>query len=380
MVVQANVPGTTFGKTTIGALTHALGGNYLEASGRYTLASSSSVTKLSAYLQGGGSATSVRAVIYTDSGSQPGAFVAVSQPVTIAAGQAAGWVDFPVSGLADAARGPVLARVVGLEHERPGLLRQQLEQRPLCALDLLGGQQSAGELAGRRQLRLAVLLAVRDLGHAAERTGEHCAAGDLRVRDPGAAAELHDRDLVEQPDRLCVPVAPLRRGRGGLRGYRRCDQLDLHAGCCRCVGHGEGGGDGDERGRFGSATSTPTTAVASTPAPANTAPPAITGTATEGQALTATNGTWTDTPTSSPTSGSAATTRARTAATSRGATNSAYTLVSADVGTTIKAMVTATNTSGSTQATSDPDRGRAGAAADVVREDIGRRFDACAGR
>ncbi len=98
VVVQANVAGTTFGKTTIGALTHAVGGNYLEVSGRYTLASASSVTKLSAYLQGGGSATAMRAVIYADSGNQPGAFVAVSQSVTIAAGAAAGWVDFPVSG------------------------------------------------------------------------------------------------------------------------------------------------------------------------------------------------------------------------------------------------------------------------------------------
>ena len=97
-VVQAGPGGATLGKTAVGALTHALGGNYLEASGRYTLVSSSSVTKLTAYLQGGGSATAMRAVIYADSGNQPGAFVAVSQQVTIAAGQAAGWVDFSISG------------------------------------------------------------------------------------------------------------------------------------------------------------------------------------------------------------------------------------------------------------------------------------------
>ena len=41
-VVQASAPPpATLGKTTAGALTHTLGGGYLEVSGRYTLASSS---------------------------------------------------------------------------------------------------------------------------------------------------------------------------------------------------------------------------------------------------------------------------------------------------------------------------------------------------
>ena len=96
-VVQAAPDGTTLGKTTIGPFTHRLGGDFVEASGRYMLASARSVTKLTAYLQGGESATAMRAVVYSDSGNKPGTFVAVSQPVTIAAGQAAGWVDFPIS-------------------------------------------------------------------------------------------------------------------------------------------------------------------------------------------------------------------------------------------------------------------------------------------
>ena len=40
--------------------------------------------------------STIRAVIYADNGSnQPGAFVAVSVQVTITAGQAPGWIDFP---------------------------------------------------------------------------------------------------------------------------------------------------------------------------------------------------------------------------------------------------------------------------------------------
>ena len=87
--------GATFGNVVVGGSTHVLGGSYLEASGPFTLGSPSAVSKLTGYLAGGGSATNIRAVIYADNGSgRPGAFVAVTMPSTIGAGQAAGWVDF----------------------------------------------------------------------------------------------------------------------------------------------------------------------------------------------------------------------------------------------------------------------------------------------
>ncbi len=89
----------TIGNTTVGGLTHTLGGNYMEVSGPFTLGSSRSLVMLTGRLAGGGSPTNMRAVVYMDNGSgRPGAFAAVSQQVTIGAGQAAGWVDFPVSG------------------------------------------------------------------------------------------------------------------------------------------------------------------------------------------------------------------------------------------------------------------------------------------
>ncbi len=235
-VVQA-APTTTFGKTAVGALTHALGGNYLEASGRYTLRLAAVGDQAErAICRVAARRPSMRAVIYADSGSQPGAFVAVSQPVTIAAGQAAGWVDFPVSGLADAARGPVLARLVGVEHERSGLLRQQSRTaaatRPPC---FSAAQQPAGELAGRRQ---------------------------LRRRSPTP----------------CTPPWARRRAR------RRTTTL-----------------------------------------------PAISGTATQGQALSATNGTWSNNPTGFAYQWRRCDAGGASCADIAGATNSTYTLVAADV-------------------------------------------------
>src|SRR5581483_5632423 len=83
------------GKTSIGASSAAGGGGFLVLTGPVTLASAAPASKLTGYVQGGSSAANVRAVIYADNGSNaPGSFVAVSSQVAVAAGQAAGWVDF----------------------------------------------------------------------------------------------------------------------------------------------------------------------------------------------------------------------------------------------------------------------------------------------
>ena len=84
-------------------------------------------------------------------------------------------------------------------------------------------------------------------------------------------------------------------------------------------------------------------------APNNTVAPVISGTAVVGQALTSTTGTWTGTPT--PTYSY----QWKRGATNIGTNSSTYTLVAADAGNTsnITCVVTATNTGGSANATSN---------------------------
>ena len=95
------------------------------------------------------------------------------------------------------------------------------------------------------------------------------------------------------------------------------------------------------------------TAVVSGSPPANTAAPTISGTAQQGETLTESDGTWTGTP---PISYTRQWRRCDAAGASctdiAGATGTSYTLVAADVGTTIRVRVTATNSGGSVPADS----------------------------
>jgi hypothetical protein len=91
---------------------------------------------------------------------------------------------------------------------------------------------------------------------------------------------------------------------------------------------------------------------AATPVPpANTAPPAISGTAQEGQTLAASTGSWSGSPTSYAYQWLRC---GNTCAPIAGATASAYSVQTADVGATLAVAVTAANADGSATATSAP--------------------------
>jgi hypothetical protein len=101
------------------------------------------------------------------------------------------------------------------------------------------------------------------------------------------------------------------------------------------------------------ATSAQTQAVTAPPPakPVNTSAPTISGTAQQGDAVTASNGSWSNSPTSYAYQWQDCTS-ASSCSNISGATSSSYTLQSTDVGKTIDVVVTATNAGGSTSATS----------------------------
>jgi hypothetical protein len=112
-----------------------------------------------------------------------------------------------------------------------------------------------------------------------------------------------------------------------------------------------------DAGGSSSATSLPTQTVAAAPTPAptpappaNTAPPTISGSAVQGQTLTAAPGTWTNSPTSYTYQWQDCTSSGCTNIS--GATASSYVLQASDVGKTIAVTVTAGDPGGSTAAAS----------------------------
>ena len=93
----------------------------------------------------------------------------------------------------------------------------------------------------------------------------------------------------------------------------------------------------------------------SSTAPANSTPPAISGTAQEGATLTVDNGTWSgDTPISYAYGWLRCAASGGSCSAIVGQTSSSYVLKNVDVGTTLRAAVTAMNTDGSTTATTIP--------------------------
>ncbi len=87
-------------------------------------------------------------------------------------------------------------------------------------------------------------------------------------------------------------------------------------------------------------------------APANTALPAVSGSAVEGQTLSASTGSWSGSPTSFAYQWEDCNTAGEACANIAGATSSSYKLSAGDVGHTVRAAVTASNAGGSAKASS----------------------------
>jgi len=94
--------------------------------------------------------------------------------------------------------------------------------------------------------------------------------------------------------------------------------------------------------------------AASAVAPTNSAPPTISGTATDGQTLTASPGTWSGTSPSYAYQWQSCGSNGSNCANVAGATGKTYTLGHGDVHTTLQVLVTASNPGGSAQAASAP--------------------------
>lgn len=107
---------------------------------------------------------------------------------------------------------------------------------------------------------------------------------------------------------------------------------------------------------LGVALLTGTAAARTTAVPRNTAAPTVTGTAREGNTLTAHNGSWANSPTAFAYQWQRCTSSGTSCADISGATNQSYALATADVDNTVRVNVTASNSDGQASANSSPTR------------------------
>jgi subtilisin family serine protease len=90
----ATTAASTFGKSTVGASSDSLSANRKRVN-RYSLSTSASLTKLTAYLAPSGVSgqQAIRGVVYADSGGSPGRLVAASAQLDFHSTDRAGWYD-----------------------------------------------------------------------------------------------------------------------------------------------------------------------------------------------------------------------------------------------------------------------------------------------
>ena len=351
--------GGTLGRTSVGASTNQGWGDFIDLSGPYALASAGSVTKLSGYLRGGGASEQIRTVIYADDGTgNPGALIAVSTPTTIAAGQPAGWVDFSFTNT------PILTAGsywLGYWYSTRSALQYYTTAtgggRYRAAAYTPTSDPPASYGGGSAQnVSFSLYATLEADGVAPTSTSPPVVGGGLTV-----GSSLH----ADPGGWLGVP-APTAADFGYQ--WQRCDSGG--ASCTPIVG--ATGADyllvgGDEGFTYrvavtatttsGSAvaTSAATGIVQAAAAPANTVLPAISGgaSATQGVPLTADNGSWNGSPTTFSYQWQQCDTSGASCNPIGGATAPTYTPLAGDVGKTLRVVVTATNASGSTPASSN---------------------------
>jgi subtilisin family serine protease len=254
-------PPVTFGKTTVGAKSDVFSSNRKRVN-KYALSTNASVSKLSIYLQPTSSSGTqpIKGVIYADSSGAPGSLVAVTNPLTFASTNTAGWYDltFPT---------PVA---------------------------LAPGNYWIGVI-----------------------TGTSSGVAGYRYDSVANSRDYNANTYTAGPSNPFGPVTTI---------------------------------DSQQMSLYATYTVPP---PASTP-PSNNNPPAISGTASVGLQLSTTTGSWTGSPSGYSYQWQRCDTNGNNCAAISGATLSTYTVTNADVGMTLEAAVTATNSAGSATATSGP--------------------------
>ena len=346
----------TFGVTSVGTLTDGGGGGYLDLSGPFVVGQAVSVSKLTAYLGGGSSASKLRGVIYADNGGAPGVLVGTSNELSIAAGAAAGWVDLTLpSSLSLPAGSYWLGYWYADANSRHYYVDAAAAERyaPAAYSSTNPAPASFGT-ASTSTSNYSI--------YASYTTGGGGSPPVNTVAPAISGSTVSGQVLSVSNGSWTGSPAP-----GFSYQWQRCDGAGAN---CVAVGGAVGQSytlvaadvghtmravvTGSNTAGSSAATSAQTVVVTGPPSPpVNTVAPAISGSTVSGQVLSVSNGSWSG----SPAPGFSYEWQRCDGAGANcvavgGAVGQSYTLVAADVGHTMRAVVTGSNTAGSSAATS----------------------------
>ena len=251
---------STFGNTAIGAGSDWFS-NDRKRVNRYALSANATVSKLSVYLHptSYSGTQPIKGVIYADSGGTPVSLLAVSNQLTFASTNAAGWYDLTF---------PTPPHLAAGNHYWIGVI-----------------------------------------------TGSSYGVAGFRYNSVANSRDYNANPYSSGPSNPFGTVTTI-----------DSDQMSLYA--------------------------TYTVPPPASSAPSNFRPPAVSGTAQVGQLLSTSNGTWTGSPTAYSYQWKRCDTSGNNCVAISGARSQTYKVSKADAGTTLKAAVTASNSAGSTTATS----------------------------
>ena len=375
----------SFGKTSVGASSDAFVAERKRVN-RYALPTSASVTKLNVYLAPTGTAGQqvLKGVVYTDSGGAPGALVGVSEQLTFASTNTAGWYQFAFSSPLKLAAGNYwmgvmtgpTAHVAGFRYDTVAASRDwNANTYASGPSNPFGAATTDGEQAS--------LYASYTPSTPSTSPPVNTSAPTITgTAQQGKTLTEHHGSWTNEPISYSYQWLQCESLGGSCLPIAGATSQTYFA-VAADVGHtlkveeiaSNAGGAGSP------ATSLASAQVEPPPIPVNTSAPTIVGTAQQGQVLTAQNGSWSNEPMSFAYQWQRCDTTGSNCSPIPEATAQTYTLKTVDVGATVRVAVSASNLGGAsspvssaqtavvTAATSTFGKTSVGASSDVFASD-----------
>jgi Subtilase family len=351
-VVQSGGTTNTFGKATVGASTDPADANWKRVDS-FTIAQAVSVSKLTIYLQRLAAGQQVlQGVVYADASGTPGALLGVSNEVTFGTSATSGWFDLPFASPVTLQPGTYwIGLIDGATTDVFGLRYDSVANSGAVAADTYsdGPSNPFGPPTRFDSEQISVYATYSPATAAPVNTSLPTITGSTVQ---GQTLSAQQGSWTNNPTTFayqwrdcdgsganCVDIP------GASSSSYVLTASDVNSTIRVAVTASNAGGSA-------TAVSGPTAVVQPPAAPVNTSLPTISGVAMQGQTLSAQPGSWSNNPTSFAYQWRDCDGSGANCVDIPGATSSSYLLAASDVNFTIRVAVTASNTSGSSTASS----------------------------